>query len=132
MKTSKDLCIFCNKTNCKIVNSFKYFFIIRDTAYPVTEHHTLIIANRHVSDYFDLKKEEIIELNEILNDQKKELQQLDNKITGFNVGVNIGKDAGQSIMHCHVHLIPRRKGDVEDPRGGVRGVIPSKQKYERK
>ena len=132
MKTSKDLCIFCNKTNCKIVNSFKYFCIIRDTAYPVTEHHTLIIANRHVSDYFDLKKEEIIELNEILNDQKKELQQLDNKITGFNVGVNIGKDAGQSIMHCHIHLIPRRKGDVEDPRGGVRGVIPSKQKYERK
>jgi diadenosine tetraphosphate (Ap4A) HIT family hydrolase len=74
----------------------------------------------------------MVELNEILNDQKKELQLLDNQITGFNVGVNIGKDAGQSIMHCHVHLIPRRKGDVADPRGGVRGVIPSKQKYERK
>ena len=126
---------FLQKTNCQIINSFKYFFIINsfwDTAYPVTEHHTLIIANRHVSDYFDLKKEEIIELNEILNNQKKDLQQLDNQITGFNIGVNIGKDAGQSIMHCHIHLIPRRKGDVEDPRGGVRGVIPSKQKYERK
>jgi diadenosine tetraphosphate (Ap4A) HIT family hydrolase len=85
-----------------------------------------------VSDYFELKKEEVIELNEILNNQKKELQELDSQITGFNVGVNIGKDAGQSIMHCHIHLIPRRKGDVEDPRGGVRGVIPSKQKYERK
>ncbi len=81
---------------------------------------------------FELKKEEVIELNEILNNQKKELQELDSQITGFNVGVNIGKDAGQSIMHCHIHLIPRRKGDVEDPRGGVRGVIPSKQKYERK
>ena len=67
----------------------------------------------------------------ILNNQKKELQELDDQITGFNVGVNIGKDAGQSIMHCHIHLIPRRKGDVEDPRGGVRGVIPSKQKYEK-
>ena len=85
-----------------------------------------------MSDYFELKKEEVIELNEILNNQKKELQKLDDQITGFNVGVNIGKDAGQSIMHCHIHLIPRRKDDVEDPRGGVRGVIPSKQKYERK
>tara|TARA_B110001452_G_scaffold88717_1_gene72709 strand:- start:1429 stop:1833 length:405 start_codon:yes stop_codon:yes gene_type:complete len=131
-KTPHDQCIFCNKINCKIIQSTKYFFIIRDTAYPVTKHHTLIITNRHVGDYFDLKKEEIIELNKILSIQKKELQELDKQITGFNVGVNIGKDAGQSIMHCHVHLIPRRKGDVEDPRGGVRGVIPSKQKYERK
>jgi diadenosine tetraphosphate (Ap4A) HIT family hydrolase len=85
-----------------------------------------------VSDYFDLEKKEITELSEILNSQKNELQKLDSKITGFNIGVNIGKDAGQSIMHCHIHLIPRRKGDVEDPRGGVRGVIPAKQKYNRK
>ena len=106
--------------------------MIRDTAYPVTKHHTLIITNRHISDYFGLKEEEVIELNEILNNQKRELKELDSKITGFNIGVNVGKDAGQSIMHCHVHLIPRRKGDVEDPRGGVRGVIPSKQKYEKK
>ena len=132
MTSSEDQCIFCNKTNCKIIQSTKYFFIIRDTVYPVTKHHTLIITSRHVSDYFDLKKEETIELNEILNNQKKKLQELDNQITGFNVGVNIGKDAGQSIMHCHIHLIPRRKGDVEDPRGGVRGVIPLKQKYEKK
>jgi diadenosine tetraphosphate (Ap4A) HIT family hydrolase len=132
MTISKDQCIFCDKTNCKIIQTTNYFFIIRDTAYPVTKHHTLIISNRHVSDYFDLIEEEIIELNKILNNQKKKLQKLDNEITGFNVGVNIGKDAGQSIMHCHIHLIPRRNGDVEDPRGGVRGVIPSKQKYERK
>jgi len=131
MSFSNEKCIFCNKTNCKIIQSTKHFFIIRDTTYPVTKHHTLIITNRHVSDYFDLKKEEIVELNEILNNQKKKLQELDYQITGFNVGVNIGKDAGQSIMHCHIHLIPRRKGDVEDPRGGVRGVIPSKQKYEK-
>ena len=125
-------CIFCNKSNCKIILSTNYFFVIRDTVYPVTKNHTLIITNRHVSDYFDLKDEELSELNIILKNQKKELENLDNKITGFNVGVNIGKDAGQSIMHCHVHLIPRRKGDVDDPRGGVRGVIPSKQKYKRK
>ena len=124
-------CIFCNKKNCKIISSSKFFFIIRDTAYPVTKHHTLIVANRHISDYFDLNNDELVDLSAILKKQKKELVDLDGKISGFNIGVNIGKDAGQSIMHCHIHLIPRRKGDVEDPRGGVRGVIPSKQKYSR-
>ena len=128
----KDQCIFCNKTNCKIIELSKYFFIIRDTAYPVTQHHTLIITNRHIEDFFDLTDSEIVNLNKIMKEQKKELLKLDKTITGFNVGVNIGKDAGQSIKHCHIHLIPRRKGDVGDPQGGVRGVIPSKQKYKRK
>ena len=132
MSPSSEDCIFCNKTNCKVISSTKYFFIIRDTAYPVTKHHTLIITNRHVGDYFDLSKEEINDLDEILKNQKKELKKLDKEISAFNIGINIGKDAGQSIMHCHIHLIPRRKGDVEDPRGGVRGVIPEKQKYLRK
>ena len=132
MSSFQEDCIFCKKINCKILKQLKYFFIIRDTAYPVTEHHTLIITNRHVSDFFELSDEENIELNQILKDQKKELKDLDNNISGFNVGVNVGKDAGQSIMHCHIHLIPRRKGDVEDPRGGVRGVIPERQKYRKK
>ena len=132
MSSSTEDCIFCNKTNCKVISSTKHFFIIRDTAYPVTKHHTLIITNRHVDDYFDLNKEEINDLDEILKNQKRELKQLDKDISAFNIGVNIGRDAGQSIMHCHIHLIPRRKGDVEDPRGGVRGVIPEKQKYKRK
>jgi diadenosine tetraphosphate (Ap4A) HIT family hydrolase len=125
-------CIFCNKIKKNIISSSKYFFIIRDTNYPVTKYHTLIISNRHESDYFNLNNEELADLNQILKEQKKELLQIDKKISGFNIGVNVGKDAGQSIMHCHIHLIPRRKGDVEDPRGGVRGVIPSKQKYTRK
>ena len=125
-------CIFCLKKNCDIIFSSNYFFLIRDTIYPVTKHHTLIITNRHVESFFDLNSDELRDLSDILKSQKKILLNLDNKITGFNVGVNIGKDAGQSIMHCHVHLIPRRSGDVENPRGGVRGVIPSKQKYERK
>ena len=132
MSSGAEECIFCNKTNCKVISSTKHFFIIRDTAYPVTKHHTLIITNRHVDDYFDLNKEEINDLDEILKNQKRELKQLDKEISAFNIGVNIGRDAGQSIMHCHIHLIPRRKGDVEDPRGGVRGVIPEKQKYKRK
>ena len=132
MSSVQEDCIFCKKINCKILKQLKYFFIIRDTAYPVTEHHTLIITNRHISDFFELSDEENIELNQILKNQKKELKDLDSNISGFNVGVNIGKDAGQSIMHCHIHLIPRRKGDIEDPRGGVRGVIPERQKYRKK
>jgi diadenosine tetraphosphate (Ap4A) HIT family hydrolase len=132
MSSSTEDCIFCNKKNCKVIYSTKYFFIIRDTAYPVTKHHTLIISNRHVEDFFDLTKDEMIDLDEVLKNQKQELKKLDKEISAFNVGVNVGKDAGQSIMHCHIHLIPRRKGDVEDPRGGVRGVIPEKQKYKKK
>lgn len=128
----KHHCIFCDKSFNKILSISNYFYTIRDTSYPVTKHHTLIISNRHVSDYFDLTNEELKELNQILKIQKKLLLELDTEITAFNIGVNVGTDAGQSIMHCHIHLIPRRKGDVEDPRGGVRGVIPSKQKYERK
>ena len=132
MSSSQADCIFCNKINCKVISTTKNFFIIRDTSYPVTKHHNLIITNRHVADFFELTKEEMVELDKILKNQKEELKKLDKDISGFNVGVNIGKDAGQSIMHCHLHLIPRRKDDVEDPRGGVRGVIPSKQKYGRK
>ena len=130
--SSLEDCIFCSKKNCKIIKSTKFFFIIRDTAYPVTKHHTLIVTNRHGSSYFDLDKDEIAELDKVIKQQKKELINLDNSISGYNIGVNIGEDAGQSIMHCHIHLIPRRKGDVKDPRGGVRGVIPSKQKYKKK
>ena len=132
MSSSTEDCIFCNKTNCKVISSTKHFFIIRDTAYPVTKHHTLIITHRHVDDYFDLNKEEINDLDEILKNQKRELKQLDKEISAFNIGVNIGRDAGQSIMHCHIHLIPRREGDVENPQGGVRSVIPNKQHYKRK
>ena len=112
-------CIFCNKKGCKIIG-------------PVIIGKNCVISdNAYISNFFDLNNEELHNLNQILKDQEKELLNLDKSITGFNIGVNVGKDAGQSIMHCHIHLIPRRNGDVEDPRGGVRGVIPTKQKYER-
>ena len=115
--SSEEDCIFCSKKNCKIISNSKFFFVIRDTSYPVTKYHTLIISNRHVQNYFDLTTEEIKELDKILKKQRQELLSIDKKITGFNIGTNIGKDAGQSIMHCHIHLIPRRKGDMKDPRG---------------
>ena len=128
MAEATEQCLFCNKSKQKIIYSSKLLFVVRDS-YPVTKLHTLIIPHRHVSNFFDLNDEELSDLNKILKQQRKELLNLDKEITGFNVGVNAGKDAGQSIMHCHIHLIPRRKGDIENPRGGVRGVIPSKQKY---
>ena len=122
-------CFFCNRAKKESIYSSEFLFVVRDNKFPVTKHHTLIAPHRHVSDFFDLNNNELNDLAEVLKKQRKLLINLDKEITGFNVGVNAGVDAGQSIMHCHIHLIPRRKGDMDNPRGGVRGVIPSKQKY---
>ena len=124
----KNNCIFCNKEKLNIIYEDDIFFVIRDS-FPVTKDHTLIILNNHDKTYFDLRDKDILQLNNILKFQKESLMQNDNTITGFNIGINQGESAGQTVMHLHIHLIPRRKGDIEDPRGGVRGVIPSKQKY---
>ena len=124
-------CLFCNKKKQKIIFTSELLFVVRDS-YPVTKLHTLIIPHRHVSNFFDLNDKELNDLNKILKKERKSLLVLDKEITGFNVGVNAGKDAGQSIMHCHIHLIPGRKGDIENPQGGVRAVISSKQHYVRK
>ena len=124
----KNNCIFCSKEKLNIIYEDDIFFVIRDS-FPVTKDHTLIILNNHDKSYFDLRNKDILQLNNILKFQKESLMQNDNTITGFNIGINQGETAGQTVMHLHIHLIPRRKGDIEDPRGGVRGVIPSKQKY---
>jgi len=121
-------CIFCNKEKLDNIYSDDIFYVIRD-GYPVTKGHTLIILNDHNKSYFDLRDVDILRLNQIIRFQKDELIEKDNSISGFNIGINQGKDAGQTVMHLHIHLIPRRKGDVEDPKGGVRGVIPVKQNY---
>ena len=81
---------------------------------------------------FDLSNEELIACNNLVKIIKKEIIKKDKTVKGFNLGTNIGKISGQSIMHCHFHLIPRREGDVENPQGGVRSVIPQKQHYKRK
>ena len=121
-------CIFCNIEEDRIVHEYKHFYVIRD-AFPVTPLHSLIITKRHVVSYFQCSKEEHDEIPIILDTQKTELKILDDTITGFNIGMNIGEDAGQTIFHCHIHIIPRRQGDTTNPRGGVRGVIPDKQMY---
>ena len=122
-------CLFCNIEKSKIVSENDFFIVVRDN-YPVTELHTLIISKRHTASYFELDDSEKVSLINILDKQKNSLLQNDSTITGFNIGINDGVDAGQTIMHFHAHLIPRRTGDVQNPRGGVRGVIPEKQNYE--
>ena len=124
-------CLFCElQTNdrLRIVEENELAYAIRD-GFPVTLHHTLVIPKRHVFDYFGLTEAELLAMNQLLISQKAVIENLDPTVTGFNVGANCGAVAGQSVWHCHLHLIPRRKGDVESPRGGVRHVIPSKGNY---
>ncbi len=102
-------------------------FAIRD-AFPVAEGHTLIISRRVVADYFDLSREEQAAIWDLVNTMKQKLE-TDFHPDGYNVGINIGSAAGQTVGHVHVHLIPRKKGDHPDPRGGVRSVIPGKTIY---
>ena len=83
----------------------------------------------HVEDYFDLAKDELLACNILLKYIRDDILKDDPSVEGFNIGVNSGAVAGQSVFHCHIHLIPRRPGDVDNPRGGVRGVIPSKKIY---
>ena len=96
----------------------------------MTEYHSLVIPKRHVKDYFELTQAEINAINQLIKTQKQILDTTDTTIDGYNIGMNCGESAGQTVFHCHVHLIPRRKGDVENPRGGVRHVIASKGFYE--
>ena len=100
--------------------------------YPVSEFHCLIIPKRHVKDYFDLNDNEVIACNNLIKQIKEGILLKDPTVKGFNIGTNSGAIAGQSVLHCHIHLIPRREGDVENPQGGVRSVIPLKQHYKRK
>lgn len=121
-------CLFCEIPEERIIAENSLAYAIRD-GYPVTEHHTLIIPKRHIAEYFELGRPEINACNELMYGIRKEVLKLDSSVTGFNIGMNAGEDAGQTIFHCHIHLIPRRKGDVENPRGGVRHVIAGKGYY---
>lgn len=122
-------CIFCEiATTDRVIDQTDHCFVIRD-AFPVTEGHTLIIPKRHVADYFDLTTTETFEIQQLLQKHKSQIEKSDKSVDGFNIGINVGATAGQTVFHVHVHLIPRRIGDVDDPKGGVRGVIPAKQKY---
>ena len=125
------LCLFCNINSKDLIFDNEFAFASFDS-YPVSKYHSLIVPKRHILDYFELTNDELLACNDLIKKIKKKIQNEDKTVDGFNIGTNSGVVAGQSIMHCHIHLIPRRKGDVNNPQGGVRGVIPSKQHYIRK
>jgi ATP adenylyltransferase len=127
-------CLFCDiqtKDRKRVIAENNLAYAISD-GFPVTEGHSLFIPKRHINDYFGLVQAEVNAINALMTEHKNMLQAKDSSIEGFNIGMNCGEVAGQTIFHCHVHLIPRRKGDVENPRGGVRHIIAGKGFYEDK
>ena len=131
MRDPNNPCLFCNINESGVAHENDLAYASYDS-YPVSKDHCLIIPKRHLGDYFDLSIKELIACDELIKIVKSEIIKKDLSVKGFNIGTNIGKASGQSIFHCHIHLIPRREGDVENPQGGVRSVIPSKQHYKRK
>lgn len=120
-------CHFCNLVTDSIINSNALAVCIKD-GFPISNGHTLILPKRHIVSWFDASTSERISLFELLDEVKKILD-LELKPDGYNIGINDGVAAGQTIQHLHIHLIPRYKNDHEDPRGGVRWIFPKKAKY---
>ena len=122
-------CLFCKvkSEKEKIILENELAFARYDE-FPVNNGHMLFMTKRHVKDFFETTMKEKQAIFELIEEGKKIIDEKYNP-SGYNIGMNCGEAAGQSIMHVHVHLIPRYNGDVENPRGGVRGVIPKKQNY---
>ena len=121
-------CAFCHLPNDRILFENNLAITFRD-GFPVVEGHLLVIPKRHIESWFELKSDERESCHELILNGKKAIKNDDSSVSGFNLGVNDGLSAGQTIFHAHLHLIPRRHGDVENPRGGVRHVIPGKGYY---
>jgi len=120
-------CLFCDMAQNKKLHDYQHCYVIKDE-FPVSKGHLLIISKEHVETWFHASDAAKIEMIKVLDSLKVALDE-ELHPDGYNIGLNCGKAAGQTIMHLHLHLIPRYHGDTENPRGGVRGVIPSKQQY---
>ena len=120
-------CIFCDWSSREILVEDEHAVAFFD-AFPVNPGHVLVIPKKHVADYFELGSDLQFACMNLLN-QAKDIIRERYKPDGFNIGINAGAAAGQTIFHVHLHLIPRYHGDIPDPRGGVRGVIPSRRSY---
>lgn len=127
-RNPNDPCLFC-KDPRGVSIQHELAYSARDS-YPASPGHTVIIPRRHVSSFFDLTPEEVAACMGLIKEEKKLIDE-EFKPDGYNIGVNVGPAAGQSIFHVHIHVIPRYKGDVENPQGGVRHVIPKKAYYTR-
>ena len=125
---SKNSCIFCDIDAFDVQAENDYAYVIND-AFPITEMHALIIPKRHVKTYFDLNADELGACHDLLNNMRAGILDEDSSVEGFNIGMNNGTVAGQTIDHCHIHLIPRREGDVINATGGVRNLIPGMGDY---
>ena len=124
---SPKTCVFCTLPSARVVDEIDTAIAIRD-AYPVSPGHTLLIPKRHTGSFFDLSEQERIDLFTLLDGAKLVLDK-EFHPHGYNIGINDGAAAGQTVPHLHVHLIPRFEGDLPDPRGGVRWIIPDKADY---
>lgn len=120
-------CPFCQTAPSRIVQEGPLHLVIRD-GYPISDGHTLVIPRRHIASFFDCSVEEHLALLGALRAAKVELDRLFSP-SGYNIGINDGQAAGQTVGHLHIHLIPRYRGDQPDPRGGVRWIFPDKAKY---
>ena len=131
MSDPNNPCIFCKTNQNELIFENDLAYASSDS-YPVSQFHSLVVPKRCIENYFELDEKEILACNDLIKKLKKKIISEDKSVEGFNIGTNAGKVAGQSIFHCHIHVIPRRKGDVDNPQGGVRSVIPLKQHYIRK
>lgn len=123
-----DPCLFCKDSRgVSLEHELAYSAL---DSYPVSPGHTLVIPRRHVASFFDLTPEEVNACMGLITEERMRLDE-EFKPDGYNIGVNVGPAAGQSVFHAHIHIIPRYKGDVENPQGGVRHVIPKKGHYTR-
>ncbi len=125
--SNPERCPFCTIPVDRLIESNRHAFAVLD-GFPVSPGHTLVVARRHVANVFDLCESEIADIVRLIRSAKLRLDQ-EWSPTGYNVGANVGADAGQTVMHAHIHLIPRYSGDTGDPTGGVRHVIPGKARY---
>lgn len=119
--------VFSNIAESRIIYKGKFFFLIKD-GYPVSPGHILIISNKEKIDYFELNKIELNELTDLIH-KAKEIIENEFNPDGYNIGMNCGEVAGQSVMHFHCHVIPRFRGDMESPKGGIRHCIAGKGNY---
>jgi diadenosine tetraphosphate (Ap4A) HIT family hydrolase len=126
----KDYCLFCDKNNPDehIIIAENDMFYARLDNMPISNGHTEIVPKKHIESFFELDDEEIIQMFNLIKKAKIIIQKKHNP-DAFNIGINDGEEAGRTIHHLHIHLIPRYKGDVENPRGGIRHIIPGKGNY---
>ncbi len=128
LKKKHKECVFCHMEKKRITRENHLAYAILD-AFPIMKGHSLVIPKAHLATYFELGQSHINACTQLLQELKVEIQQEDREVQGFNIGINNGEVSGQTVFHCHIHLVPRRKGDVRDPRGGIRHMIPGQGDY---